>query len=170
MALDGFTVNGTALVYVGTGAGGAKELLGYTEQGVDMDITENKAEIMTDLYGDKTPQDFQDMGMMARMVIPLISIDRTVLAKVVGRGDRSTYGALNTPGLPLGSNGGYYFSVGVTAPLDVPWFFPYCLLRTEGQRLATKANPFRLEVVAWPFSSFSVTNGKNAVLFTRAIP
>lgn len=167
MAIDGYSLNGTALVYVGTGSAGALELLGYTEQGVDMDITENKAEIMTDLYGNMTPQDFQDMGMMARVVCPLIAYDRTIMAKVINKGDRTTYGSLNTPGIPVAQSG-YAFSVGIAAPLDVPWYFFTCTTRADGMRLATKANPFRMEFVAWPWVSYVSTSAKNAPLFRRS--
>lgn len=152
-----------------------------------MDITENKTEIMTDLFGDKTPQDFQDMGMMAQIIIPLIAYDSAVLATIMGRGDRTTWGGLNTPGIPLFQSG-YGFPVSITCPLAAaipatavapttpafnaapPWYFYKCLLRREGQRLATKANPFRLELVACPWVSYVATTGKNAPLFTRANP
>jgi len=171
MAVNTYAINGCAFVYVQDVGANTYSLLGYTESGVDMDITENKTEIMTDLFGDKTPQDFQDMGMMARLVIPLIAYDSVVLASIINRGDRSTYGSLNTPGLPLGQSG-YGFAVYITAPLGVaaaPWYFYKCLMKTEGQRLATKANPFRLELVAWPWVTYQATTGKNAPLFARSI-
>lgn len=174
MAVNTYTVFGAALVYTGTGSAGALELLGYTEQGVDMDITEAKEEVMTDLMGTKVPQDWQDMGMMARIVTPLIALDTAVLAKVMNKGDRTTFGSVNTPGLVLGV-GGYSFSVAIqsgTGSLlyQAPWYFPTCLCRSDGTRLATKANPFRLELVGWPYKSYTATNGKDAVLFARAVP
>lgn len=171
MAVDTWAINGTAFCYVGTGNASAMELLGYTEQGVDMDITENKTEIMTDLFGDKTPQDLQDMGMVGRMVMPMIAYDRAVMAKVISRGDRTTYGSLNTPGLPMGTNG-YKIPVYISAPLDggTVWYFYSCVLKAEGQRLATKANPLRLEIFAWPYKAYTATTGKDAPLFARALP
>lgn len=169
MAIDGYSINGTAFVQTNTGTAGALETLGYTEQGVDMDITESKEEIMTDLFGNRTPQDFQDMGMMARVVVPLIAYDRAVLAKILNKGDRTTYGSLNTPGIALGQ-AGYKFAVLIQAPLDVPWYFYSCLVRASGQRLATKANPLRVEIVAWPWTSYVSTTGKDAPLFARAAP
>ena len=174
-------------MYVGTGSTNALQLLGYTEQGVDMDITENKTEIMTDLFGDKTPQDFQDMGMVAQRVIPLIAYDSAVLQTIMSRGDRTTWGTQNTPGIALGV-GGYAFPVSITGPLvaasaglgvaptvpayaaGAPWYFYKCLTRRVGQRLATKANPFRLELVAWPYLPYTSTTGKNAPLYARANP
>lgn len=176
MAVDTFTCFGAALIYTGTGSAGALELLGYSEQGVDMDITENKEELMTDLLGTKTPQDFQDMGMMALITAPLIAVDNAVLAKVIDKGDRTTYGQINTPGLVLGQLG-YYFPVAIrsfvtpsSSGYSAPWYFYSCLLRREGTRLATKANPFRIELIAWPLKSFTATSGKDAPLFARAIP
>lgn len=174
MAVNTFTIFGDALIYVGTGSAGALELLGYTEQGVDLDITENKDEIMTDLMGSKTPQDFQDMGMIARAVMPLIALDTAVLDKVIGRSDRTAFGQVGSPGLPL-ATAGYAFTMAIQSGISSllysrPWYFYTCLTRSDGTRLATKANPFRLEVVAWPYQSFTATSGKNAPLFARALP
>lgn len=166
---------GAALVYVGTGVAGALELLGYTEAGVDMEIAENKEELMTDLMGSKTPQDFQDMGMMGRIVTPLIAVDTAVLDKIIGRGDSAGTGEVNTPGLVLGI-GGYAFPVAIqqaafsVANYSRPWYFYTCINRSNGTRLATKANPFRLELVAWPYRSYTATTGKNAPLFARGLP
>ena len=183
MSVDTYAITGTAFVSIQVPGGSSFALLGYTESGVDMDITESKEEIMTDLFGTKTPQDFQDMGMMARITIPLIAYDSGVLAQVMNRGDRTTWGSLNTPGIALAQSG-YGFATYITAPLAAaipatgttpgfaaaaPWYFYKCLLRTEAQRLATKANPFRLELVAWPWKSYTETTGKNAPLFTRSI-
>lgn len=169
MALDGYAINGPAFVYTGTGTAGALELLGYTEAGVDMDIKENKREIMTDLFGDMTPQDFQDMGMVARVVAPLIAMDRTVMAKIMGRGDRSVAaGDLNTPGLVLGA-GGYRFKVAIASSFDSPWAFHSCLTLSASTRLATKANPFRFEFFAWPYAPYTALTGKDTVFWSRLI-
>lgn len=189
-AVDTYAIGGTAFIWVGTkndvGTSVAFSLLGYTEKGVDMRIVENKTEIMTDLFGDKTPQDYQDMGMVGEIVAPLIAYDSAVLASIIGRGDRTTWGSLNTPGLPL-FQFGYGFPVVIATPLaaaipanlqipttpgfnaGTPWYFYKCLLKTEGQRLATKANPFLLELIANPWVPFTATTGRDAPLFTRAL-
>lgn len=167
-------VNGCSFVYVGTGSAGALELLGYTEAGVDKDLKENKREIMTDLFGDMTPQDFQDMGMVARIVAPMIAMDRAVMAKIMGRGDSGTVGQLNTPGLvmgapmPLVGAGGYAYRVVISSNFDAPWSFSKCVTLSESTRLATKANPYRFEFFAWPYASFTASTGKGAPLWTRS--
>ncbi len=177
MAVETYTVFGAAFLNIRLGSA-AIQTLGYTEQGVDMDITEAKEEVLTDLMGTKVPQDFQDMGMMARIIAPLIALDDTVLRTIINRGDRSTFGQVNSPGLVLGATG-YYFGLGIvsgatglggTGTYTAPWYFPYCLLRAPGTRLATKANPMRLEIVAWPLASYTASSGKNTTLFTRALP
>lgn len=169
MPVDGYFVNGTAFVYVGTGSAGALELLGYTDAGTDMNVSENKGEIFTDLFGPMTPQDFQDFGMTARIVAPLIAADRTVLAKILDKGDRTTLGLLNTPGLVLGVNG-YRFRVAIASTFDSPWSFTSCILRPGfGTTLATKANPFRVEFMAWPYASYTATTGKDVPLWTRSL-
>lgn len=168
-------------MYVGTGSALALELLGYTEAGVNMDIKENKREIMTDLMGDMTPQDFQDMGMIANLETPLIALDTAVLTKVMGRGDHTTAalaggtGLTNSPGLVLGI-GGYAFPVVVasTVPDGVilagsAWRFETCLCMNSDWRLATKANPFKLQLMAWPYKSYTATSGKDARLWSRVL-
>ena len=169
MAVDGYAVNGAALVYVGTGTLGALQLLGFTDQGVDVEIMENKAEIFTDIFGPMTPHDFQDMGMVARIVCPLIAMDRTVMNTVLGRSNQTTKGQVGTPGLVLGVNG-YAFRVGISSLFDVPWSFSYAVTRPRhGTRLATKANPYRIEFFAWPYASYTVVTGKDAPLWTRSL-
>lgn len=167
MAVDGYMVNGCAFVNVGTGSMGAFELLGYTEAGVDENVKYNKGEILTDLFGPMTPQDWQDFGMLANLTAPLIAVDRTVLAKIMARGD-ATIGLINTPGLVIGV-GGYGFRVGISSSFDSPWSFNTCICLNQETRLATKANPFRLQLLAWPFVSYTASTGKNAPLFTRSL-
>lgn len=174
MAVNRYSLNGCAFVYTGTGTLGALELLGYTEAGVDMDITENKAEIMTDLYGPMTPQDFQDMGAMVRLVTPMIAYDDAVLAKVMMRGDHTgagviaTAGLINTAGLVLGI-AGYGFRVAIASTFDSPWSFTKAIMRGEGTRLATKVNPFRLELLCWPYAPYTATSAKDVSLWTRTL-
>lgn len=182
MALDGYTVNGSALVYVGTGSLFALELLGYTDNGVDIQVNYNRSEIFTDIYGPMTPHDLQDMGMTARIVAPFIVIDRTIMSKLLTLGDNggsggAAQGQLNTAGLPLGAgfpNGvggsGYLVPVVIASPADVNWKFWYCAVRpTLGTRLATKANPLRVEFLALPWQSFTSTTAKNAKLWSRGV-
>ncbi len=168
MAIDGFAVNGAALVYVGTGAAGALELLGYTDSGVDMDVQELTADIMSDVFG-QAPHDVQYMGKTARIVANLIAMDRTILAKITGRGDRTTVGQLNTAGMVIGA-AGYAFRLGISAPLDTPWSFSKAIVRGGfSTRLASKANPFRVEFFAGPFGSTTATTSKDVPLWTRSL-
>jgi len=169
VAIDSFTVNGSALVYVGTGSAGALELLGYTQDGVDTDIQEKKGEIFTDIFGPMVPHDFQDFGMDANIRAPMIAMDSAIFAKVINRGDRTTLGGINTPGLVFG-NGGYLIRVAIAAPLNTPWSFSKCLLRPgHGTKLATKANPYMLSWYAFPWAAVSTTSGKDTPLFTRTL-
>lgn len=169
MAIDGFTVNGPALVSTGTGSVGALETLGYTEGGVDVEITEHTDPVMTDIFGTQIPHDFQDMGMSARITVPLIAIDRTVFLKVIGKGDRTTVGLLNTPGL-LKGQGGHAFRLGIAAPADSPWSFTKVIVQPGTRlRLATKAYPITMTFFAIPFSAYTVTAGKDTSLWTRTL-
>jgi hypothetical protein len=174
MAISTYTVYGAAFVYVNP-AGAGYSLLGYTEQGVDIDITESKDELMTDLLGTKTPQDFQDMGGLVRIVAPLIAVDTTVLDSIFMVGDLSSLGQINTPGVVLGINN-KAVGIGIASPssggagFNRPWTCPTAIIRSHGSRIATKANPWRLEAVGWPFLSFTASSGKGGVLFKRSLP
>ena len=165
MAIDGYTINGTSFVFTGSGPGYALELLGYTESGVDKSVTYNRSEIITDLFGPMTPQDFQDMGMVAQARCPFIAIDRGVLARVMAAGDGGL-GLINTPGRVIGMSG-YAIPLVIGSKADFAWSFPASILRNESTRLATKANPDTLEFFCWPFLPYTATTGKGATLWTR---
>ncbi|MBP3954965.1 hypothetical protein J8F10_37400 [Gemmata sp. G18] len=168
MAVDGYCVNGAARVQVGTGSAGALELLGYTDRGVQIDITELKKDIVTDISGE-APQDVQDMSMTARIVVNLIAMDRAVFKKLQGRGDRTTPGLANTAGLVLGA-GGYLFRVGIESPFDEPWSFNKCFIRPGyGTTLASAANPFRIEFQAIPWAAATAVTNKDTPLWTRSL-
>ena len=122
---------------------------------------------MTDVMG-RAPQDVQAMGMTARIVCPLIAVDRTVLVDLLGRGDGTAVGQVNTPGLVLGHTG-YLYKVGIGSPFDAPWSFPYCFIRPGfGTRLASKANPLRIEFFAIPFAPVATITGKDRPLWSRS--
>ncbi len=167
--INRYAVNGTCFVQVGVGDAGALETLGYTEAGVDLEITEFKEEIITDLFGVKTPQDFQAMGLMARVSVPLIAYDDDIFDEISTRGDQFAIGAMSTPGLVLGI-GGYAFSLALTTVFDFPYFFQSALLQTQSTRRATKANPFRFDFICWPYAPYTATSGKSVPLYTRTLP
>ena len=175
MAIDGYTINGPALVNVGTGSAGALELLGYTDHGVRIRIIENYSDIITDIMGPMTPQDVQNMSFVANISCPLIAMDRTVMAKLQGRGDRTTAGLSSSPGLVMGATG-WAFRVGIASSAlqgvaaDSPWSFSKCITRPGfDTQLATRANPFNIEFFAWPYSLFTNTSGKDVPLWTRTL-
>lgn len=168
MANESYAVNGPARVHVGTGTAGALEPLGFTDRGVQIDITELTRDIITDLCGE-APQDAQSMGMTARIVVPLIVLDKSVFKKLMGRGDRTSPGLMSTPGLVLGA-GGYLFRVGIESPFDEPWSFEKCFIRPGyGTTLASAANPLRVEFFAIPWLAATATTAKDTPLFTRSL-
>lgn len=165
MAIDGFHVNGTALVYVGTVS--SVSLLGYTDGGVDLDHNFNLEEIYTDVFGPRTPHDMQDMGRTGILSIPLIASDRTLLSSAMHRGDMGAVGQLGTPGLPLGTYG-YSMAVRIASSFDTGWSFLNCFLRpTARTKLGVKANPFTLQFLCLPVATAQTTSGRNAQLYVR---
>lgn len=168
MAIDGFHVNGTALVSTGTAGGNSLEVCGYTVDGVQVEFTHNVAEIFTDVFGPMTPHDFQDMGEVAVITADFIATDRAVLSRAMNRGDKSSPGLLNTPGLVLGA-GGYCFPLYIASPADVGWFFYRCLLRPASRvKLGTKASPFTQQFFAFPSATYQTVSGRNAQFYVRS--
>lgn len=169
MAIDGWTINGPAVVSVGTGSLGALETLGYTDGGVDVSVDELTADIISDVFGPLLAHDVQQFGMTAQITVPLVAMDRTVLGKVIGRGDRTTVGLLSTPGLTMGQSG-YAFRVGIASTVDSPWSFSKCILKPGSRfKLATKVQPFTLTFFAGPFATYTVVSGKDTPIFTRSL-
>ena len=166
MAIDGFHLNGPALVYANF-VQDPLLLVGYTDYGARIRIIENYADIITDVFGPITPHDLQVMGMVANISVPFVASDRTNLKALLGRGDRTTQGQISTPGLVVGASS-YAFKLSIASTADSPWTFPYCVTRPGfDTQLATKVNPFTLEVFAWPWASFTTTNAKDRTLWTR---
>ena len=168
MAIDGYWATGPALVYSGTGSVGALELLGFAQNGCEVEITKNYEQIMTDIFGPMTPQELQDFGEVAIITCPLIAVDRTVLAKVMGRGNRSSVGQMNTPGRLVGASGDA-FRVGIAAAADTPYSFNTCVVRPARFPMSVAAKPYTLTFFAWPYAAFTVTTGLNAPLYTRSL-
>lgn len=167
MAIDNWRVGGPALISVGTGSGGALEVLGYTDGGVDWGLAKHLEPIISDVFGPRTPHTMQDLGEVGRLTLPLIACDAAVLAKMESRGDRTALGQLNTPGLVLTS---YAFRVVVAAPLnaDMVRSFNLCLVEDVKGKNATKANPLVLSLVSGPFAAYTVTSGKDTQIWTKA--
>lgn len=176
MAITGYTINGPALVYVGTGGSGALQLLGYTDGGVELEMMENSSEIFTDVFGPMTPQDFQQMGIVARVVAPLVAIDEAVQAGIINRTSHTAGfpGLTGLPGQVLGV-GGYAYRLAIAsgqAPAAGNLIFSAAIIRPRWSwRMATKVFPQRFEWFCWPYAPYTATSGRNQSLYTvGAIP
>lgn len=169
-SINGYMVNGSAIVYTDVNTPGTYAILGYTDSGVDINVQQNKGEIMTDVMGPMTPQDFQDFGMTARIICPFIATDRTEMDAVISCGDfAGSYGNTSTPGIVVGENG-YKFGVYITSAFDYPWTFENCIVRPGfGTKLAVKANVFRFEFFAWPYAPSNQIFGGDIPLFSRSV-
>lgn len=177
MALGPFQVNGSAICYLATytnGVLGSFNLLGYTDHGVRIRVIQNYSDIITDAAGPMTPQDIQDMGMVANISCPFMVTDRAQLTSLQGRGDSGTTGQVNTPGLVLGASS-FLFAIGIASSsvvtgvaADSPWMFPYCITRPGfDSQLATRANPFNMEFFAFPYFPYTTTTSKGTSLWQR---
>jgi len=161
-------VYGAVAGLTGTGSASAYELLGFTERGADVEITHNWKEIMTDIMGEMTPQEMQHMGKVATITVPLIAIDRAVMAKVMGRGNASSVGQIATPGRNVGANADS-FALGIAAAADAPFAFAHCVLRPVRFPMSVVAKPYTMTFFAWPYVPFTAVTGYNASLYSRTM-
>ena len=74
-----FHVNGLAKLNFGS------DYLGYSTEGVDVELRFNESEVMTDAWGDKVPEDVQNMGQDAIVSCELVKWDESTLQKVEKR-------------------------------------------------------------------------------------
>ena len=178
MAIDRFTVGGTALVYVdpvntSTGSGNPYSLLGYTDKGVTIQIDQKYSEWYSDELGSAVPVDFQDVGAIAKITVPLIACDDIVLNNILSYNDEKVSGfatgsgIIGTPGLMVGQTG-YYISLNIVSDQDYPWYFPSTLITpTFRHVVATAVHPFVLEFMAWPLVAFLDQTAKGKVVWSR---
>lgn len=178
MAIDRFTVGGTALVYVdpvnaSVGSGNPYSLLGYTDKGVSIQIDQKYVEWFTDQLGPTVPVDFQDVGAIAKISVPLIACDDTVLSDILSYNDEKVTGfptgagIVGTPGLMVGQTG-FYIGLNIVSDQDYPWYFPSTIIAPGFKhQVATVAHPFVLEFLAWPLVAFNANSAKGTILWSR---
>ena len=84
-----FHVNGLATIKIGTA------ILGYSVDGVTIDLDAKNENVMTDLWGSQIPEDVLNMGQEARVTCELVKYDEDVLIHAQNRVNSSgTYGQL----------------------------------------------------------------------------
>lgn len=146
-----FHVNGCAKITVFSG----RSYLGYcSEAGVTVDTDPKWLPIFTDAYGDQTPEDIQDMGMVATISFELIKWDQTVLTALQTRmpgASGSMSGSCQTMAGDLGSspNIDSAGSLMIGALLKQGgWAFPLCINRGG---VGSETNPSCEGTVEGPF-------------------
>lgn len=90
---------GPCEMYVGTGVADALEFLGYSEQGMDLELRETFEDVNSDLLGPKIPTDVQHFQADCLITGDLVRWNEYVLQKIE---DRSRQGAGGT-GASLGT-------------------------------------------------------------------
>lgn len=169
-----YRMNGPAIVYTGTGSAGAGEQLGISVDGVDIRIERLFNPIQSDAAGGAAAE-FQHMGSRATIRMRLVAFDDAVMQKCISRGDRTTAGLENTPGVLVHTNS-YGFKVGIQSGqgvnTDNPWYFPTCTLNATpvGAKLGSRNTEWDLEFIAIPFVPGTATTAKDIALFSRAFP
>lgn len=99
MALE-IKVDGPALIKVGTGASGALEQLGYTENGTDVEFRGYHGDVPGDEHGGDQgpPIDVQYFGEIVIVRLTFTKFDVAIANKVSARVRGATFGTPATPG------------------------------------------------------------------------
>jgi hypothetical protein len=79
-----FHVNGLASIWY-SGSGGTAALLGYSQDGVTIELHYETEDIITDKWGAKIPEDVQNMGQWASIKCNLIKYDTLVIEALEAR-------------------------------------------------------------------------------------
>ena len=79
-----FHVNGLAKIYVGVGSSSPIQL-GYSQDGVTVELHYETDDIHTDKWGSKVPEDVMDFGQWATIKCNLIKYDAPTLQYLQGR-------------------------------------------------------------------------------------
>lgn len=161
-----FHVNGPAYMYAAVGSNNAWTALGYTEAGVDVEITNHLTPVMCDAAGVEAPADLQRMGRSAVITAPMVAYDHTTLDLIEQRGGLAGVGSEGTVGELMGT-GGAAFGFGWKGPTDRDWRFTSCVLVNPHRgRFGTKYTVDTLVVRAWVFVPATVTNAATVAATT----
>ncbi len=98
-----FHVNGPAYMYAAVGTNNAWTALGYTEAGVDVEVTSHWTPVMCDAAGVEVPADLQRMGRSAVITAPMVAWDWTTLDAIEKRGSLAAVGSEGTVGELMGT-------------------------------------------------------------------
>lgn len=178
-------VNGEATISVGTGSSDALEVLGTSEDGVQIQITEFTQPIYNDVGGPDTPVDFQRMGKTGTIQFTLIDVNDSVMRKIRNRRYTQPGGTVVNLGdgiePPRGTMvglGAQAFKVAIAAQWEDPFYFPTAkLARTPVSfKLGTTLTKWQFTLDVWAYIAPTVTNltslaeGSLPILYSRAIP
>lgn len=159
-------VNGEAQIKI-TAPGGSLEVLGVSEDGVDIEIEDMVEPVYTDTFGPKVPFDEQGFLQVAHIRARLIFYDEAVLLKLRSLPAGGTDGTMSQAGALLGANSKYHRVLVLSPNAVLPWNFPTA--RIDGSRkvkVGTKRNAWDISWFAVPYTGTSgVTTA--AVLYNR---
>lgn len=118
-------VPGPAQVFVGTGASAAYEWLGYSQDGVDVQLIASYRDVFSDFGGPDVPVDSQFMGESGFISMTLNKYNETVLQELAGRrvGTGITPGQIEAQGLgSLMIAEGYAYPICIKCPYNTKSF------------------------------------------------
>jgi hypothetical protein len=164
-------VFGEAAVTVGLGSAGALQVLGYSIDGVDIEINDEVEPVFDDRFGPRVPTDEQKFLESARIRAQIIFWDETVRQNVFIRSQNNvTEGVMPGAGLLWGA-GGFYYRLLINVPLvsptnESPWnFLNARMMGSQPIKVGTKVSAWNMTWFAKPFTL--ATSASGTVLYNR---
>jgi hypothetical protein len=160
-------VNGEAHLQVGTGSGGALQLLGVSVDGVEGTIEDHTKPIMTDTFGPDVPFDEQQFLQTATVNAALVFYDDGVLGAIRGRAS-GTDGEVGQAGQLWGA-GGLYFRLLITSPIgSLPYNFPHARMTGSWRhKEGTQKTIWNVSFFCVPYTGVAGSTS-GAVLYNRS--
>lgn len=153
-------VSGEARIKIGSGSVGALEILGVSEDGVDINIEDHVDPVMTDTFGPRVPFDEQHFLETGTIQMRLIFYDEAILAKIRRPLlNSAAEGTMVEAGTLYGA-AGHYFRLLILSPQDsLPWnFLSARMERAKRVKIGTKRNAWDLSFFAIPYTGFAGTS------------
>lgn len=161
-------VSGEAHIRVAVPSGTTLASLGYSVNGVTIELERRTAPVMADTGGGEegVPVDFQSMGRIARVRAQLVIYDEAVLAPLRKLADETNEGELETIGYLLGANSKLNRLL-ITSPSEaLPWNFPTGFLTgAQEVKIGTRRTAWDINWFAFAYIGAGTSVGK--VLYNR---
>lgn len=171
-------VPGPAEIFVGTGNAQALQFLGFTQEGVNINLRGNWGPVVTDVLGPTTPSDRQFFGESADFTFRLTYYNESVLSALAARTFGGTAGLITANqsgsllvaeglGFPCAIKAPYAFTHAAMSTMVSGYYFPVCAIDDEMVPISTRTKIPEVTMFAqWVANQAALT----ATLYQTTLP